>query len=320
MLLNPFEFPLLPLPVEFVIDLAALILSAELLANSAERLAGRLGKGFTGGIVLGLTTALPETLFVLVAVLSGKDDIAVGSALGANVVLFTFGIGMVGLLQVLKWKKSGVLTGDYKIEERYLLISNVALILVYVIGVLNPITGALILSLYFLYIWERYKAYKEFVAESEVERVPVLKHAVFLAIGTVLMIVFGHRFVFTIEEFSRVTGVDPALVSLLISPIAAELEEKISAYRLVLRSPDNFTIAMLSFIGSKIENMTVLIGIIGLFAIDGLAVRDYSKEFISAILTTFVALYVLLDRKLNLAESVAITALYFVIVYVLLTV
>lgn len=318
MSLNPFELPLLPLPVEFVIDFIALFLSAELIAVSAEALAGRLGKGFTGGIVVGFATALPETIFVLIATLADKPDIAIGSALGANVILFTFGIGMVGILQILKWKKPGVITGEYKIEERYLLISNIALILLYLIGILNPITGAIIFALYFLYVWERYKAYKKFLMENEVKQVSMPKYIAFLTIGTILMVIFGHRFVYTIESLASTIGIDAALISLLISPIAAELAEKISSYRLVLHSPENFTLALLSFIGSKIENMTILIGIIGLFNFEGVIVREYPKEFISAIATTFLALYVLLDRKMRLIESVVITLLYFIIVYLLL--
>jgi len=316
--LNPFELPLLPLPIEFVIDFIALFLSAELIAVSAEALAGRLGKGFTGGIIVGFATALPETIFVLIATLAGKPDIAIGSALGANVILFTFGIGMVGILQILKWKKPGVITGEYKIEERYLLISNIALILLYLIGILNPITGAIIFALYFLYVWERYKAYKKFLMENEVKQVSMPKYIAFLTIGTILIVIFGHRFVYTIESLASAIGIDAALISLLISPIAAELAEKISSYRLVLRSPENFTLALLSFIGSKIENMTILIGIIGMFSFEGVIVREYPKEFISAIATTFLALYVLLDRKMRLIESVVITLLYFIIVYLLL--
>jgi len=315
---NPFELSLLPLPLEFIVDFVALFVSAELISRSAEGLADRLGKGFAGGIVVGLATALPETIFVLIATLAGKPDIAIGSALGANVILFTFGIGMVGILQILKWKKPGVITGEYKIEERYLLISNIALIILYLIGILNPITGVVIFAIYFLYVWERYKAYKEFLAENEVEQVSMTKYIAFLSIGTLLMVIFGHRFVYTIEGIGHALGVDPALISLLISPIAAELEEKISAYRLVLRSPENFTLSLLSFIGSKIENMTILVGIIGMFNFEGVMVREYPKEFISAIATTFLAMYVLYDRKMKLVESVVITLLYFIIVFLLL--
>ena len=315
---NPFELPLLPLPIEFVLDFVALFLSAELISLSAEGLANRLGKGFTGGIIVGLATALPETIFVLIATLANKPDIAIGSALGANVVLFTFGIGMVGILHILKWKKPGVITGEYKIEERHLLISNIALIILYLIGILNPITGVPIFVIYFLYVWERYKEYKKFLTENEVEQVSMPKYITFLLIGTLLIVIFGHRFVYTIEDMGHALGVDPALISLLISPIAAELGEKISAFRLVLHSPENFTLSLLSFIGSKIENMTILIGIIGMFNFEGVMVREYPKEFISAIMTTFLALYVLYDRKMRLIESVVVTLLYFIIVFLLL--
>jgi cation:H+ antiporter len=54
------------------------------------------------GIVMGLLTALPETILVIIASISGHYDIALGSTIGGNVFLFTLGIGLVRIIYKLK--------------------------------------------------------------------------------------------------------------------------------------------------------------------------------------------------------------------------
>ena len=54
------------------------------------------------GIVIGLLTALPETILVITASISGHYDITLGSIIGDNVILFTLGIGLVRIIYKLK--------------------------------------------------------------------------------------------------------------------------------------------------------------------------------------------------------------------------
>jgi len=52
---------------------------------------------------MGLLTALPETILVIVESISGHYDIALGSkAISDNVILFTLGIGLVRIIYRLK--------------------------------------------------------------------------------------------------------------------------------------------------------------------------------------------------------------------------
>jgi len=67
-------------------------LSAEILSRGIERLERFLGQGMTGGVILGFITSLPETIFVVIATLSGSYDVSLGSAVGGNIILFTIGI------------------------------------------------------------------------------------------------------------------------------------------------------------------------------------------------------------------------------------
>ncbi|PSN91655.1 Na(+)/Ca(2+) exchanging, partial [Candidatus Marsarchaeota G1 archaeon OSP_B] len=104
--------------------LGALTVAAELIAKGTEELEGAIGQGMAGGVVLGFLTALPETIVVVVAVLNSAGDVALGSAIGGNVILFTLGIGLVGLVYVKKWKSPLKMVGDYSVEYNFLVLST----------------------------------------------------------------------------------------------------------------------------------------------------------------------------------------------------
>lgn len=117
-----------------------------------DELEDYLGQGISGGIILGFLTALPETIFVVVASIGGQYDVALGSAVGGNVLLFTLGIGLVGIVYKLKWRTSLVLSEEYKVENKFLILSTLVVILVLLYGKLDVITGLILISIYVYYV------------------------------------------------------------------------------------------------------------------------------------------------------------------------
>lgn len=296
--------------LEFAGIFVGMLISAELLAKGADELEGFLGQGITGGIVLGLLTALPETIFVIIASLEGSFEVALGSAIGGNVLLFTLGIGLVGLFYSLKWKTSLEISGEYEIENRFLLLSTIAMILILIYGRLDIISGLLLISLYVIYV--AYRITKFSKMDSKSERKDVKKPVLFLLVGGILLVFLSHYFVEYINVVASILKVPAVWLSLVISPIAGELEEKLSAFRLIQISKSGGSLSILSFVGSKIENGTVLLGIIGLF--NNFSLYHALPEYISALVANLIALYVLYDKRLKLNESLVLIILYAIII------
>lgn len=86
---------LLLLIVYSLLLLIIMSVASEFLALRSEILEVKFGAGFVGSVILGFITMLPELLFVLIAINEGQVDVAVGSAIGGNILIFTFGYGMV---------------------------------------------------------------------------------------------------------------------------------------------------------------------------------------------------------------------------------
>jgi len=60
-----------------------------LLANGIDEVEDYLGQDMSYGIVMGLLTALPETILVIIVSIIGHYDIALDSTISGNVILFT---------------------------------------------------------------------------------------------------------------------------------------------------------------------------------------------------------------------------------------
>ncbi|ADX82367.1 sodium:calcium antiporter [Sulfolobus islandicus] len=296
--------------LEFFVIFIAIFVSAELLAKGADELEDFLGQGITGGIILGFLTALPETIFVIVASLEGSFDVALGSAIGGNVLLFTLGIGLVGLFYALKWRSTLQISSEYSVENVFLIISSVAMLLVLIYGKLDIISGLLLILIYIIYVV--YRVIKFRGEGGSRKEGNLVKPIIFIIAGGILLVVFSHYFVDYINEISTMFNVPAIWLSLLIAPIAGELEEKISAFRLIQMSKDGGSLSILSFVGSKIENATVLLGIIGLFTDYKLQVA--LPEYISALVANIIAIYVLFDNRLRTIESTILIGVYIVMV------
>ncbi|QGA69243.1 sodium:calcium antiporter [Sulfolobus sp. E11-6] len=296
--------------LEFIGIFIAIFVSAELLAKGADDLEDFLGQGITGGIVLGFLTALPETIFVIVASLEGSFDVALGSAIGGNVLLFTLGIGLVGVFYALKWRTALQISSEYSVENIFLIVTTIGMLLVLIYGKLNIITGLLFILIYVIYVVYRVAKFRR--EGMKREKGNLMKPVAFIIAGGVLLVVFSHYFVEYINEIATMFSVPAIWLSLVIAPIAGELEEKLSAFRLVQMSKDGGSLSILSFVGSKIENATVLLGIIGIFT--DYELQQALPEYISALVANIIALYVLFDKKLKIFESIILIVIYVIIV------
>jgi len=297
--------------VKIIVIFAFLAISAELISRGTEKLEKFMGQGMAGGIIMGLLTALPETIFVIVAVLRNEPYVALGSAIGGNVLLFTFGVGLLGLYFYSKWRKNLVIQEDYAVEHKFLIITTIALALVILYGRLNLFTAIPLLAIYLYYAIYRVRKFAK--EDRDVDEKEVLKASIYLVIGTILLVIFSEPFVNQIVLLSEQIGIPAIWLALIITPLAGELEETISAIRLTHSSADGGSLAIFDFVGSKIENATVLLAIIGLFS--DISVMPGIAELIATVIANIVAIFILMDKKLGVKESLGLLLLYFLIAF-----
>jgi len=315
-------------PMDEVIQLLAatalLTVASYAIAVSGEKLSERLGHSFGAGVLLGLMTALPETILVYESLALGQVGAGLSSAVGANAMLMTLGLGLLGLVFFLKYRSPITLEGKYGLELRALLISTALIGLSLLASALIPgtpgenpleravlaLTGVVLASVYVIY------AFKSFSTSNEEEKGEggVTRHVLLLIAGGLLAIAVTPYFLKSVEEVSQRFGVPLEFLVYLVSPVAAELEEQLSSYIMIFRGKELGSPAVYSFLGSKIENSTVLISP---FLILGADLTSYSPLLVALIVSNLFSIAVLKDGRLGLKESLIGLALYVSITFAL---
>ena len=289
--------------VELVIVLALMSLSAELLAKGVEELEEVMGQGLAGGVVLGTLTALPETLIVITAVLENKGEVALGSAVGGNVVLFTLGVGLVAMLYQWKWGRPLTMKGDYGHELTIMGITSAVLVIPLLLGNLNPLISVALFSIYAYYVISR-------IRKGSRGKINI-KSMIQVIVGGSIVVVLSPYFVNLISELALYSGISQAWISLALTPIVAELEEGISSIRLALKYPAGGSTAVVSYFGSKIQNATLLLGLVGL---DFVNVRG--PFLLLALISNLIGIAIVKDGKLTFTEGLLLSGIYFALLFV----
>jgi cation:H+ antiporter len=310
--------------IQLLATTALLTVASYAIAVSGEKLSERLGHSFGAGVLLGLMTALPETILVLESLALGQVGAGLSSAVGANAMLMTLGLGLLGLVFFLKYRSPITLEGKYGLELRALLISTALIGLSLLASALIPgtpgenpleravlaLNGVVLASVYVIY------AFKSFSTSNEEEKGEggVARHVLLLMAGGLLAIAVTPYFLKSVEEVSQRFGVPFEFLVYLVSPVAAELEEQLSSYIMIFRGKELGSPAVYSFLGSKILNSTVLISP---FLILGADLTSYSPLLMALIISNLFSIAVLKDGRLGLKESLIGLALYVSITFAL---
>ena len=291
--------------------------AAEFITKGTEKMEALLGQGMAGGLILGFMSALPETIFVIIASTSGYYTVAIATALGGNVLLFTLGMGLIVVSYFSKWKKNIALKEDYHVDVAFLVISTFALLMLLVYGRLDVISGSLLLLIYVAYA-----AYRLIQARTRIvfhmrakeSRKILLEGFLFMLVGVAIIALLSRYFISDIIAVAGILAIPAIFLALVITPIAADLEELISAYKLARGTTGGGSTAIVSFIGGKLENNTVLVGIIGLLAAAPVLIGAVAPEFIAVMIINAIALAILSRGKFTYVQGIAMIVLYFAVI------
>ncbi|MEM0188543.1 MAG: sodium:calcium antiporter [Saccharolobus sp.] len=290
--------------------------TANLMAKGTRELEKVFGKGIAGGVILGFVNSLPETIIVLQAIFSGIYSIAISSVLGGNILLFTIGLGFVSIFYYMKYSSKIIkLDKDFHIEYNSLLLATFILIVMIIYGKLDLFLSFLLIIPYAYYIYKRYSDYMG-KKDIQIERKSVIKGLVYLLVGSIPLIFISKYFILTIINVSQVLNIPTILLTLILTPIVAELEESLTAIRLISNSPSAATTAIMNFMGSKLENMTILLSIIGLTQTVNL--KSSILELLLIVTATVIALGILRDNNIKINEGLTLFGIYATLVTILI--
>lgn len=322
-----------------LLALAALIYFAcEFFVNGIEWLGVKLklSDTATGSVLAAFGTALPESAITLMAVTSRHTphgaEVGIGAALGGPLVLATISYGVVGFVLWRCWQGLGRDGRQLRVDHRRLARDQAWFLLIFAAKVAlglflfryKPLLGWVFLAVYGAYVWSETR---ETRADDEPETAlealrlrpreadPAVFWPLLQCLLALLAITVASRlFVDRLAHLSAALSISPALLALLLSPIATELPETLNALIWVRQGKERLALANIS--GAMMVQATVP-SAFGLFFTPWLF--DTRMLWAAGLTATAVALLWLNFRNstIDARKLAAVSAIYGVFVWVL---
>jgi cation:H+ antiporter len=249
---------------------ALLVWSADRFVDGAAATAGHMGMPslLIGMVIVGFGTSAPEMVVSAMAALDGKPDLALGNALGSNIVNTGLILGITALVAPIAVHS--------KIIRRELpLLFGIGLLsgLLFWGGSLTRAEALLLLAGFFGLIgWTVFAALRgrgdalEAETEQELAAHPMtLKAAmVWLAVGLVLLVVSSRVLVWGAVSVAEALGVSDLIIGLTIVALGTSLPE-LAASVMAARKGEH-DIAIGNVVGSNMFNLLAVVGIAGVIA------------------------------------------------------
>ena len=237
--------------LELIGCLVIILLGCELFSNGVEW-AGKkmkLGEGVVGSIMAAVGTALPETMVPIMALLFGRGErsieVGVGAIVGAPFMLSTLAFMVTGasvLIFSATGRRGPEMRADPVVIGRdirfFLVVYTIAILAIIVdVHIIRYFTAAFLLAAYAYYVYRTISQPGELCGdckELHIARVFNLQtsgHCIVLQvlIGLTMIIIGANGFVKAVEQMSMSLGMSALVLSIIITPIATELPEKMNS-------------------------------------------------------------------------------------------
>jgi len=263
-----------------LLSLAMLVGGAEYFTNAIEWLGRRLklSDSATGSFLAAVGTAMPETLVPIVAIFfsdaADADAVGIGGILGAPFMISTLAMLVIAIALWAFRRRRNTLSLQFNSDTaqgdlRFFLaaygLAFVAAIIPPQFNVVRWIIGLSLIPLYGLYMQQLLKKPGE-ESDEELNPLHLLRHIpgrwvpfedwpanpglasiigqVVLALALIML--GAHVFVHQIEIIAHYVGLAPLVLSLLITPVATELPEKLNSVLWIRRKKDTLAFGNMS--------------------------------------------------------------------------
>lgn len=261
---------LIPAVLAILGGFALLVWSADRFVEGAAATAGHAGMPslLIGIVIVGFGTSAPEMVVSAMAALDGTPDLALGNALGSNIVNIGLVLGVTALVAPIAVHS--------KIVRRELpLLFAIGLVcgLMFWDGALTRLEALLLLAGFFgLIIWSVVAALRgrgdsleaETMQELETHAMSLGRAVFWLLAGLVLLIISSRTLVWGAVTIAEALGVSDLIIGLTIVALGTSLPEL--AASVVAARKGEHDIAIGNVVGSNMFNLLAVSGIAGAIA------------------------------------------------------
>lgn len=267
--------------IKLIAGLVLLVIGAEALVRGASKIAAIIG---ISPLVIGLTivafgTSSPELAVSIGSAFDGKEDIALGNAVGSNIFNVLFILGLSSLIIPLVVNQQLV-----RLDVPIMIGSSLLLLLFGWNGMLQKWEGAVLVAIGIWYTVflirqskkeknkEVLKDYKEeYADDGNPKNDRIWLQIIFVIIGLALLI-YGSRFlVDSAVAIAHSFGVSELVIGLTIIAAGTSLPEVATSVIASIRKQED--IAVGNVVGSNIFNILFILGLTAIIAPGGVPVN-----------------------------------------------
>jgi cation:H+ antiporter len=213
--------------------------------------------GFT---IVALGTSMPEIFVGIAAAFEGRNDLAIGNAIGSNIANIGLILGIIILARPLAIR-------SFLLRQEYPLLILVMLFtyLLMIDGYLSTVDGCLLLLMaialigYFIFISKKSKSdafYKEF---KQILPSRTLKaNSISLIIGLIVLPISAHFLVDSAVNIGAWLGLSDDIIGLTIVAIGTSLPQMATSVVAIQKAQDDIAIG--NILGSNMYNLLLVIG------------------------------------------------------------
>ena len=302
-----------------VVGFALLVWSADRFVDGAAASANHacMPPLLVGMLVVGFGTSAPEMVVSMMAAMDGNSPLALGNALGSNIVNITLILGMTAIIAPIA-VHSNIIRKELPI---LLIITLVVGLMLWNHDISTMEAWLLLGGFLFLICWSIWQAIKgkndsldkEFSEEISQQNMP-LKRAIFwLVFGLLLLIASSRVLVWGAVEIATQLGVSDLLIGLTIVALGTSLPELAASIAAARKGEHD--IAVGNVVGSNMFNSLAVIGIAGTIEpISNIGAevfwRDWTSMLIATLILLFTALFWGKTKSITRSEGLILLLCY----------
>lgn len=287
-----------------VLALAFLALGGDSVLKGASGLSRRFGWSpfVTGLLLVAFGTSIPELAVNARAFVTGSQSLALGNAIGSNIVNFGLTLGLAAIVAPLlvRWRALAPLL-------ICLIVATIALVALGYDGVLTRVEGAIFVLAFIVVVAIAVVRSRRETPELQEEIAGYLKtgeglglNVLRFIVGAVLLYFGAMWLVQHAPIVGTAWGMTPLLTGLIIVAIATALPEAVAAMSAARRGQGDMVVGHV--IGSSLFNLLIVVG--GMAALRDLPIPASFVGFeLPAALAASLLLYPMLRRDLQISRA-----------------
>ena len=296
---NPFGMsPALYASASIVVGFVLLTWSADRFVGGAAATAKNWGISpmLIGLTVVSIGTSAPEILVSLMSAIQGHTDIAVGNAIGSNIVNIALVLGLTALIAPLPVKPALA-----KREIPWLvlvtLVAGACLINSY-LGLTESLVllGGMVVTLYLIIKWQKSHPDEPLAEVEDIEGMPAGRAYLALFGGLVLLLISAQMLVGGAKEIAALMGISELIIGLTVVAIGTSLPELAASVASAMRG--HHDIALGNVVGSNIFNLLAVLAMPGLVSPGSLNEQVFARDYpVMLALTVLLAVMAMVGKK-----------------------